>query len=97
MYNMYKWVYKPLCYYFTGYITGNLLGMLTRLKYFIMKDKYNTSLTNLRYDIEKDIRRMEIFGFSLGFFSFMAHDYLQYHTGQKQITSDVINLNSTKQ
>lgn len=94
---MYTWVYKPFCYYFTGYITGSLFGMLVRLKHLIIKDKYDTKLTGISYNIENDVRRMEVFGFSLGFFGFIAHDYLKYYPCKKQITSEVVNIDTTNQ
>ena len=70
---MYKWLYKPAVYMFSGFITAKLFGLCSRIKdYFYLDDKYSDS--TLIWHVRDRQQRKEIIGFYIGLFGSMTID-----------------------
>ena len=70
---MYKWLYKPTVYVFSGFVTAKLFGLCSRIKdYFYLNDKHSDS--TLTWYVGDRQQRKEIIGFYIGLFGSMTID-----------------------
>jgi hypothetical protein len=70
---MYKWLYKPTVYVFSGFVTAKLFGLCSRIKdYFYLNDKHSDS--TLTWYVGDRQQKKEIIGFYIGLFGSMTID-----------------------
>ena len=70
---MYKWLYKPSVYMFSGFITAKLFGLCSRIKdYFYLDNKYSDS--SLIWHVQNKQQKKEIIGFYVGLFGSITID-----------------------